>query len=124
MVDEMSALQSCCSWDLVRPCSTMKDFVGCRLVFVVKYFAKGQVDKYKALSVAKGYTRHMMFTSLSLSLMAHIISIHVIFSIAVNKDWPMFQLYVKNALLYGDLQEIVFMEQSLCVVWGEGTYVD
>ena len=38
-------------------------------------------------------------------------SISVLFSIAVNLSWPLFQLDVKNTFLYEDLQEEVYMEQ-------------
>jgi len=33
------------------------------------------------------------------------------FSVAVNMEWPLFQLDVKNAFLYEDLKEQVYIEQ-------------
>ena len=36
-------------------------------------------------------------------------SVRLLLSIAANRDWPLFQLYVKNAFLNGDLQEKVYM---------------
>ena len=38
-------------------------------------------------------------------------SIRILFSITVNLSWPLFQLDVKNAFLYEDLQEEVYIEQ-------------
>src|SRR4051812_39743235 len=38
-------------------------------------------------------------------------SIHILLSITINRDWTLRQLDVKNAFLYGDLTEAVFMEQ-------------
>jgi len=38
-------------------------------------------------------------------------SIRILFSIIVNLSWLLFQLDVKNAFLYEDLQEEVYMEQ-------------
>ena len=47
-------------------------------------------------------------------------SIRMIFSVAVNFSWPMCQLDVKNAFLYGDHQDEVYMEQPTgCVAQGE-----
>ena len=38
-------------------------------------------------------------------------SIRILFFIAINLSWSLFQLNIKNTFLYGDLQEEVYMEQ-------------
>ena len=38
-------------------------------------------------------------------------SIKILFSVVVNLSWPLFQLDIKNAFLYRDLHEEVYMEQ-------------
>ena len=48
---------------------------------------------------------------LRLSPIARTNSIKILFSVAVNQRWPIYQLDVKNAFLYGDLLEM-YMEQS------------
>ncbi|RVW45240.1 putative mitochondrial protein [Vitis vinifera] len=56
MVDEMAALHSNGTWDLVVLPSG-KSTVGCRWVYAVKVSPDGQVDRLKARLVAKGYTQ-------------------------------------------------------------------
>ncbi|RVX17820.1 Retrovirus-related Pol polyprotein from transposon RE1 [Vitis vinifera] len=56
MVDEMAALHSNGTWDLVVLPSG-KSTVGCRWVYAVKVGPDGQVDRLKARLVAKGYTQ-------------------------------------------------------------------
>jgi len=45
------------------------------------------------------------------SPVARLNSIQILFSVATNMKWPLFQLDVKNAFLYVDLKEQVYMEQ-------------
>ena len=56
MVDEMTALHSNDTWDLVVLPSG-KFTVGCRWVYTVKVGPNGQVDRLKARLVAKGCTQ-------------------------------------------------------------------
>jgi len=62
------------------------------------------VDRYKARLVAKGYTQTYDIDYFeTFSPVARMNSIRIMFSIDVNMSWPLFQLDVKNAFLYGDL---------------------
>ena len=56
MVDEMAALHSTGTWDLVVLPSG-KSLVGCRWVYTVKVGPDGHVDRLKARLVANGYTQ-------------------------------------------------------------------
>ena len=56
MVDEMAALHSNGTWDLVVLPSG-KSTIGYRWVYAVKVGPDGQVDRLKARLVAKGYTQ-------------------------------------------------------------------
>jgi len=56
MLDELSALQSSGTWELVS-LSSGKSVVGCRWVFAIKVGPDGTVDRLKAHLVAKGYTQ-------------------------------------------------------------------
>jgi len=71
----------------------------------LEYHLDGLVDLYKARLIAKGYTQTFGVDYFETIPVAWLNSINVLFSIAVNLSWPLFQLNVKNAL-YGDLKEV------------------
>ena len=56
MIEEMAALHSTSTWDLVTLLAG-KSLVGCRWVYTVKIGSDGQVDRLKACLVVKGYTQ-------------------------------------------------------------------
>ncbi|RVW55663.1 Retrovirus-related Pol polyprotein from transposon RE2 [Vitis vinifera] len=92
MVDEMAALHSNDTWDLVDLPSG-KSTVDCRWVYTVKVGPDGQVDR------------------LSFSPVAKIASVRLLLSMAAMRSWPLYQLDIKNDFLHGDLAEEVYMEQ-------------
>ena len=86
--------------------------VPCRWVFTIKYHLDGSIERYKALLVAKRYAQTPSIDLFeTFSPVSRLSSVHVLVSIAVNLDWPMYQLDVKNAFLYDNLTEEVYMEQ-------------
>ena len=111
MVDEMAALHSTSTWDLiVLPFGKFP--VGCCWVYTVKVDPDGQVDRLKALLVAKGYTRvYGSDYGDTFSSLAKIASIRLLLSMATMCSWPLYQLDIKNVFLHGDLAEEVYMEQ-------------
>ena len=111
MDEEMQVLVSRRTWKLV-PRLEGTNIVTCRWVFAIKYKPNGVVDRYKARHVARGFTQEYdVDYSETFSPVAKLNSIRVILSIAVNQSWELSQLDVKNAFLYGDLTEQVYMEQ-------------
>ena len=56
MLDEMTALETSNTWDLV-PLPPGKTTVDCRWVYTVKVGPEGKIDRFKARLVAKGYTQ-------------------------------------------------------------------
>jgi len=70
------------------------------------------MDRYKARLVARGFTQTFGMDYLEIfSHVASLNSICVIFSLAVNRQWLIFQLDMKNTFLYDDLEKEVYIEQ-------------
>ena len=110
MEEEINALNKNGTWEKCILPNNQK-VVGCRWVFTIKYKSDGTIERYKARLVAKGYTQtYGVDYSETLSPVAKLDTIRVLFSIAANLDWPLHQFDVKNAFLYGELQEKVYME--------------
>ena len=109
MKDEISALKKNNTWDNCMLPKGNKT-VRCKWVFTIKYHADGTIERYKAPLVAKGYTQtYGIDYSETFSSVAKIDTIRVLFSIAANKDWPLYQFDVKNAFLHGEIEEEVYM---------------
>lgn len=107
--EEIHALEKNGTWDL----STLpvgKKSIGCKWIFSIKYNTDGSVNRYKARLVAKGFTQsYGVDYEETFAPVAKLNSVRVILSLAVNLDWPLHQLDIKNAFLNGELEEEVYM---------------
>ncbi|VVA38604.1 PREDICTED: Retrovirus-related Pol poly from transposon, partial [Prunus dulcis] len=56
MIEEIQALQTQGTWDLVPPPSD-KNIVGCRWIYKIKRHADGRIARYKARLVAQGFSQ-------------------------------------------------------------------
>ena len=105
MNTEMEALKKNGTWERCTLPQGKKP-VGCKWVFDIKYKSDGTIERLKARFVAKGYTQtYGIDYSETFSPVAKIDTIKVLFSITANRDWPLHQFHVKNAVLDGDLKE-------------------
>ena len=89
MVDEMDALHSTGTWDLVvLPFGKFPG--GCRWVYTVKVGSNGQVDRLKARLVARGYTQvYDSDYGDTFSPVAKIAYVHLLLSMAAMCFWPL-----------------------------------
>nr|CAD1824666.1 unnamed protein product [Ananas comosus var. bracteatus] len=109
MKEELNALEKNHTWDLALLPKGKKP-VGCRWVYKIKYHPDGRIERYKARLVAKGFTQiYGVDYKETFAPVAKMSSVRVLLSVAINLDWPLYQLDVKNAFLYGELQEEVYM---------------
>jgi hypothetical protein len=120
--EEIKALEKNDTWDVVS-LPEVKVPVGCRWVFTVKYNSDGTLQRYKARLVAKGYTQtYGLDYSETFSPVAKLNTVRILLSVAVNRDWSLEQLDVKNAFLHGNLKE-VYMDIPPGFAGGSGSKV-
>ena len=90
MVEEIDALYSNGTWDLVA-LPLGKSPVGCRWVYTMKVGPNGQVDWLKARLVVKGYTQQYGSNYYdTFSPIAKIAFVRLLLSMAAMRSWPLF----------------------------------
>jgi hypothetical protein len=108
MEEDYGALISNGTWELV-PRPQGSNVVTGKWVFMHKLRADGTLDHYKAHWVLRGFTQRpgVEYDEI-FSPVVKPFTVRTMLTTAVSCDWPIQQLDMKNAFLYGTLSEIVF----------------
>jgi len=111
MNNEMEAIEKNNTWELTDLPSGAKT-IGLKWIFKTKLNENGEIEKYKARLVAKGYSQQygVDYTEV-FAPVARWDTIRMVIALAAQKGWSVYQLDVKSAFLYGELNEEVFVDQ-------------
>ncbi|XP_019242117.1 PREDICTED: uncharacterized protein LOC109222191 [Nicotiana attenuata] len=110
MSQDIKALEDNATWEIVG-LPAGKKAIGSKWVFKIKYMANGEVERYKARLVVKGYAQqegldyHETFSPI-----AKMVTVRTVISITASRGWNLFQMDVNNTFLQEDLYEDVYME--------------
>lgn len=106
---EMDALMRNKTWEVV-PRPDNRKIVDSRWVFKIKRLANGEIDKYKARVVAKGFSQIQGIDfDETYAPVVRFDSLRLLLAIAAIQQWKPRQLDVKAAFLYGTLNEEIYM---------------
>ncbi|GKD04394.1 putative RNA-directed DNA polymerase [Tanacetum coccineum] len=109
MNNEMQALYENGTWELVD-LPIGRKAIGSKWVYRIKYMSSGEIERYKARVVAKGYNqKEGIDYEETFSPVVKMSTVRCLIDLAVQRDWKLFQMDVNNAFLYGDLSEDVYM---------------
>ncbi|PHT38383.1 Copia protein [Capsicum baccatum] len=109
MNEELATLEENDTWDIVdRPTNAI--IIRSRWVYSVKMKADGSLDQYKARLVAQGYKQEYGIDyEETFALVVKMTTVRMLLALASIRSWKLHQLDVKNALLHGDLQKVIYM---------------
>ncbi|KAK9087507.1 hypothetical protein Syun_029901 [Stephania yunnanensis] len=110
MNKELQALETNGTWSLTT-LPPGKKAIGSKWIYKVKLHPDGSLDRCKACLVAKGFNQieGVDYTD-SFSPVAKNVTVRIVLSLAVARDWPLHQLDVNNAFLHGYIDEDVYMK--------------
>lgn len=113
MDSEMEALERNGTWDLVAP-PRARPLVTCKWLFKLKRDADGNVTRYKARLVARGFSQiaGLDYTDTFAPVTRHS-TIRTILAVATARGWHLEQSDISNAYLHADLEEEIYMQQPI-----------
>lgn len=110
MQREITTLENNDTW-ILTDLPPGKKAIDSKWVYKIKYKPSGEVERYKAWLVAKGFMQvegvdfHDTFAPV-----AKLVTVRIVIVVAVQRKWFIHQLDVNNAFLHGDLSEEIYMK--------------
>jgi hypothetical protein len=110
MQEELDSLKENNVWDVV-PAPAHRKVVTCKWVYKIKTDAAGNLERYKARLVARGFSQipGQDFDEV-FSPVVRYDSMRLLLAISASRGWKPRQLDIKTAFLYGILKEEVYMQ--------------
>ncbi|GJW59684.1 ribonuclease H-like domain-containing protein [Tanacetum coccineum] len=101
MNNEMQALNRNGTW-VITDLPKGRRVVSCKWIYKIKYKSNGEVERYKARLVARGFSQKegLDYEETFLPVVKMVI-VRCVLSLVVQSSWSVFQLDVNNAFLYG-----------------------
>ncbi|CAJ2653575.1 unnamed protein product [Trifolium pratense] len=119
MKDEMKSMTDNDVWDLVKLPEGKKP-IGCKWIFKTKRDSKGNIERYKAHLVAKGFTqKEGIDYKETFSPVSSKDSLRIIMALVAHFDLELHQMDVKTAFLNGNIDETIYMVQPENFVSGD-----
>ncbi len=123
MQEEYDSLMTNNTWTLV-PLPGGRKPVSCKWVFKIKQGTNGEVERYKARLVARGFTQtYEVDYNETFAPVAKFMSICCILALAALEDMEIHEMDVKTAFLNGELEEEIYMEQPQGFVHKRGEHL-
>ena len=111
MESEIQSLTQHDTWTL-HDLPSDKRSIGCKWVFRIKRKPNGEIVKFKARLVAKGFTQRPGVDYFeTFAPVARKESINVAIALAAEQDLMMENVDVDTAFLYGEIKEVIYMDQ-------------
>ena len=109
---ELKSLDDAHTWNVVK-CPQNTNIISCKWVFKIKKNSAGEIDKYKAQLVARGFTQQYgVDYDETYAPVACLASLRLIMAITACWDWDIDIFDFHSAFLNGKLDEdeVIFME--------------
>ena len=117
MNEQIKSMKDNDVWDLIPMPDGVKP-IGCKWIFKTKRDSKGDVERYKAPLVTKGYTqKEDIDYKETFSLVSSKDSFRTIMALVAHFDLELHQMDVKTTFLNDDIDETIYMVQpkNFCV---------